>query len=41
MRNETTQNDSGLISLDMDQPVWARFLTVAPRVLVGTREAND
>jgi len=30
----------GLISLNLDAPVWERFFTVSPLVLVGTREAS-
>ncbi len=33
-------SDSGLIELDVAQPIWDRFFWVAPLVLVGTREAD-
>ena len=29
-----------LVDLDVGEPIWDRFFTVAPLVLVGTREAN-
>ncbi|MDT8321197.1 MAG: flavin reductase [Xanthomonadales bacterium] len=29
-----------LVELDVDQPIWERFFSVAPLVLVGTREAD-
>jgi flavin reductase (DIM6/NTAB) family NADH-FMN oxidoreductase RutF len=29
-----------LVSIDCDQPIWDRFFTVFPLVLVGTREPN-
>jgi len=29
-----------LVSLDLDQPIWERFFTVAPLVMVGTRERD-
>ncbi len=32
--------ERGLITLGGDQPIWERFFTVAPLVLVGTREAD-
>lgn len=32
--------NSGLIELDVAQPIWDRFFWVAPLVLVGTREAD-
>lgn len=31
---------STLVSLDLDRPVWDRFHTVAPLVVVGTREPD-
>jgi flavin reductase (DIM6/NTAB) family NADH-FMN oxidoreductase RutF len=33
----TTQS---FVSLDLQQPIWDRFFTVAPLVVVGTREAD-
>ncbi|MDX1616118.1 MAG: flavin reductase [Candidatus Promineifilaceae bacterium] len=30
----------GLVSLSMDGPIWDEFFTVAPLVLVGTRDQN-
>ena len=30
----------GVVSLDVDSPVWDRFFTVAPLVLIGSREAD-
>ena len=30
----------GLVALDVAHPIWERFFTVAPLVLVGTREAD-
>ncbi len=32
--------EEGLVSLPVDQPIWERFFTVYPLVLVGTREAD-
>jgi hypothetical protein len=29
-----------LLSLDSEEPIWSRFFTVAPLVLIGTRDAN-
>ncbi|MGP1385253.1 MAG: flavin reductase family protein [Thainema sp.] len=29
-----------LVSLDLRRPIWDRFFTIAPLVVVGTREAN-
>ena len=29
-----------LVSLDVDQPIWDRFFSVAPLVLIGTKEAD-
>ena len=29
-----------LVSLDIEQPIWNRFFTVAPLIVVGTREAT-
>lgn len=31
---------AGLVELAVDQPLWERFFTIAPLVVVGTREAN-
>lgn len=33
--------DRGLVSLDVREPIWERFFTVAPLVLVGTTEPED
>src|SRR5262249_43564709 len=33
-------NHSGVVTLETDLPVWERFFTVAPLVLIGTREAG-
>lgn len=30
----------GFISLDMDLPIWERFFTIAPLVVVGTKEGD-
>lgn len=35
-----TKGPSDLVSLDTVHPVWDRFFTVAPLVVVGTREAD-
>ena len=32
--------DSKLMSLDVNSPIWDRFFTVAPLVVIGTREAD-
>ena len=29
-----------LINLDLDQPIWDRFFSVAPLVIIGTKEAD-
>ena len=34
---DTLQQD-GFIALDMDLPIWERFFTIAPLVVVGTKE---
>lgn len=34
----TDQNASELVSLDMERPIWDRFFTVAPLIVVGSRE---
>ncbi len=36
MDNKTTR----LVRLDTDEPIWERFYTVFPLVVVGTREAD-
>ncbi len=36
----TSATQPTLISLDLDQPIWERFFTVAPLVVVGTRERD-
>ncbi len=36
---ETLQQD-GLISLDVHLPIWERFFTIAPLVVIGTKEGN-
>lgn len=33
-------SDRTLVDLDVDRPLWERFFTVAPLVVIGTREAN-
>jgi len=33
-------SSDGVVTLETDLPVWERFFTVAPLVLVGTREAG-
>ncbi len=42
MTHESTEDlpANPLVTLDMDHPVWERFFTVAPLVLVGTREED-
>jgi flavin reductase (DIM6/NTAB) family NADH-FMN oxidoreductase RutF len=37
MRNEDADK---LVPLQMDQPIWDRFFTVAPLVIVGSKEEN-
>lgn len=34
------QRPERLVSLEMDHPIWDRFFTIAPLVVVGTREAD-
>jgi len=34
------KSHSGLVALDLRQPIWERFFTVAPLVLVGTTDAD-
>lgn len=36
----TSATQPTLVSLDLDQPIWERFFTVAPLVVVGTRERD-
>lgn len=36
-----TYLDTRLVSLDVEQPVWDHFFTVAPLVVIGTREGED
>ena len=42
MTHEPAEDFAGerLVTLDTDHPVWDRFFTVAPLVLVGTREED-
>jgi hypothetical protein len=35
-----TDDADKLVSLGMDQPIWDQFFTVAPLVIVGSKEAN-
>ena len=35
-----SQMPDGLVTLEMDHPIWDRFFTVAPLVVIGTREPN-
>ena len=35
-----TQESNSTISLDLERPIWGRFFSVAPLVVVGTREEN-
>ncbi len=37
MSDQPTEN---LVALDVSRPIWERFFTVAPLVLVGTRDAD-
>ena len=32
--------DKSLVSLDVDSPIWDRFFTIAPLVVVGTRDPD-
>lgn len=34
------QGPAGLVSLETDHPIWDRFFTVAPLVVIGTREPD-
>jgi flavin reductase (DIM6/NTAB) family NADH-FMN oxidoreductase RutF len=34
----SAESNSGLVQLDVSQPIWDRFFWVAPLVVVGTRE---
>jgi flavin reductase (DIM6/NTAB) family NADH-FMN oxidoreductase RutF len=36
----TSATQPTLVSLDLDQPIWERFFTVAPLVVVGTLERD-
>ena len=36
----SANSDQKLVDLDVVQPVWDRFFTVAPLVVIGTREAD-
>jgi flavin reductase (DIM6/NTAB) family NADH-FMN oxidoreductase RutF len=36
----TRQHPPNLVSLEMDHPIWDRFFTVAPLVVIGTREPD-
>jgi len=36
----TSPQPDGLVDLEMDQPIWERFFTVYPLVLIGTREKD-
>ncbi len=42
MKSESTARETSeeIISLDTSQPIWERFFTVAPLVVIGTREAD-
>jgi hypothetical protein len=31
----------GVVTLETELPIWERFFTVAPLVLIGTREAGE
>ena len=35
-----SSSNSSLVDLDINRPIWDQFFTVAPLVLVGTREAD-
>jgi flavin reductase (DIM6/NTAB) family NADH-FMN oxidoreductase RutF len=37
---QDSEETTGLVELDITQPLWERFFWVAPLVLVGTREAD-
>ena len=34
-------NESNLIPLDTEQPIWSNFFMVAPLIIVGTKELNN
>jgi flavin reductase (DIM6/NTAB) family NADH-FMN oxidoreductase RutF len=34
-------NDSGLVTLDPEQPIWSNFFMVAPLVVIGTKELTQ
>ena len=36
----STDQDDGLVQLDVSHPIWERFFWVAPLVVVGTREED-
>ena len=36
----TQETDGQLTSLDVNEPIWERFFTLAPIVLVGTQEPD-
>ncbi len=38
--SRSTEGAPDVVSLDTDHPIWDRFFTAAPLVVVGTREAN-
>lgn len=38
--NRTSESWSGLVELEVNQPIWDRFFWLAPLVLVGTLEAD-
>ena len=38
--SQDQQWPTDLVSLETDQPIWDRFFTIAPLVVIGTREEN-
>lgn len=38
--SNSQQGPTGLVSLELKHPIWDRFFTVAPLVVVGTREQD-
>jgi len=38
--SDPEQRDDGWVRLDVEQPIWHHFFTVAPLVLIGTREED-
>ena len=32
--------DENLVTLDAKQPIWGRFYTVSPLVMIGSRDRN-